>query len=160
MKNGTLKYPAFRIVLENIRLLFCAPHGHIDKYTNHNGVLRASFYDNFTTFPQKMWKTCKSPFGSTIYALLLCILVLASCNVFKATNKEPKLSHPALQNGVISMTEDEVRKKVGEPDVVSKTADNKILWTYKPSWKLIPDNKDTVYLEFENGRVTKIIKAR
>ena len=70
------------------------------------------------------------------------------------------MSHPALQSGVISMTEDEVRKKVGEPDVVSKTADNNILWTYRPSWKLLPDNKDTVYLEFENGRVTKIIRAR
>lgn len=147
------------IVLENIRLLSYAPHGQIDQTANKNKLLSTSSYNYLTTFPQKMWKTWKNPFCLSIYALLLCMLVLPSCSVFKST-KEPKLSHPALQNGVISMTEDEVRKKVGEPDVVSKTADNNILWTYRPSWKLLPDNKDTVYLEFENGRVTKIIKAR
>jgi hypothetical protein len=159
MKKEGLRYPVFRLVLENIRLLFCSPRGQIDKTIINNSNLRESSYGNCTTFPQKMWKTCKSPVCSNIYALLLCILVLSSCSVFKPT-KEAKLSHPALQNGVISMTEDEVRKKVGEPDVVSKTADNNILWTYKPSWKLLPDNKDTIYVEFENGKVTKIIKAR
>jgi hypothetical protein len=159
MKNEGFRYPAFRIVLENIRLLFFSLRRHIDKTANNNVRLNTSSYDNFTTFPQKMWKTWKNPFCLGIYALLLCMLVLPSCSVFKSS-KEPKLSHPALQNGVISMTEDEVRKKVGEPNVVSKTADNNILWTYRPSWRLLPDNKDTIYLEFENGRVTKIIKAR
>jgi hypothetical protein len=159
MKKEGLRYPAFRIVLENIRLLFFSASAHIDKIVNNTRTLRMSSCVNFTAFPQKMWKTCKSPVCSNIYALLLCIIVLSSCSFFKST-KEPKLSHPALQNGVISMTESEVRKKVGEPDVVSKTADNNILWTYKPSWKLLPDNKDTIYIEFENGKVTKIIKAR
>ena len=58
------------------------------------------------------------------------------------------------------MTEDEVRKKVGEPTIVSRTSDNHILWTYRPTWKLMPDNKDTIYIEFVDGRVVKIIKAR
>jgi hypothetical protein len=159
MKKRALRHPVFRIVLENIRLLFCSPQRQIDKTTHNNNKLRKASYGNFTSFPQKMWKTCKSPVCSNIYALLLCILVLSSCSFFKST-KEPKLSHPALQNGVISMTEDEVRKKVGEPNIVSKTVDNNILWTYKPSWKLLPDNKDTIYIEFENGKVIKIIKAR
>jgi hypothetical protein len=87
------------------------------------------------------------------------MLILSSCSFFKST-KVSQRSHPALQNDVISMTEDEVRKKVGEPDIVSKTPDNNILWTYKPSWKVLPDNTDTIYIEFEKGRVTKIIKAR
>jgi len=66
---------------------------------------------------------------------------------------------PAMENSLISMTEDQVRKKLGEPTMVSLTPENKILWTYRPSWKLMPDNKGTVYLEFDQGIVTKVIKA-
>lgn len=66
---------------------------------------------------------------------------------------------PAIESSLISMTEEQVRKKLGEPTMVSLTPDNKILWTYRPNWKLMPDNKDTVYLEFEQGIVTKVIKA-
>ena len=66
---------------------------------------------------------------------------------------------PAMESSLISMTEDQVRKKLGEPTMVSLTPDNKIIWTYHPSWKLMPDNKDTVYLEFYQGIVTKVIKA-
>jgi hypothetical protein len=53
-----------------------------------------------------------------------------------------------------------VKKKFGEPDIVSKMPDNRILWTYQPTWKLMPDNKGTVYVEFENGKVVKMIRAR
>ena len=63
-------------------------------------------------------------------------------------------------SGVIDMTEAEVKRKYGEPDIVSKTPDNRILWTYQPTWKLLPDNKGTIYVEFENGKVVKIIRAR
>jgi hypothetical protein len=159
MKKHLFRHTVFQIVVENIRLLFCLYQRHINRSAHNNSRLSASFYDICTAFPQKMWKTCKSPVSLNIYALLLCLLILSSCSFFKST-KESQKSHPALQNGVISMTEDEVRRKVGEPTIVSKTPDNKILWTYKPSWKILPDNKDTVYVEFENGRVTKIIKAR
>ncbi|MCX8022363.1 MAG: hypothetical protein N2745_06275 [Syntrophorhabdaceae bacterium] len=89
---------------------------------------------------------------------LISFMFLPSCTFFKTSKEKP--SHPALQNSIISMTEEEVRKKIGEPDMVSKTPDNKIIWTYKPSWKLLPDNKDTVYVEFEDGKVSKIIKKR
>jgi hypothetical protein len=66
---------------------------------------------------------------------------------------------PAMENSLISMNEDQVRKKLGEPTIVSLTPDKKILWTYRPSWKLMPDNKGTIYLEFDQGIVTKVIKA-
>ncbi len=64
-----------------------------------------------------------------------------------------------MENSLISMTEDEVRKKLGEPTMVSLTPDNNILWTYRPSWKVMPDNKGTVYIEFDQGKVSKVIKA-
>jgi hypothetical protein len=58
------------------------------------------------------------------------------------------------------MNEEDVRKKLGEPTIVSLTTENRILWTYLPEWKLMPDNKDTVYVEFENGKVIKVVKAK
>ncbi|MBP1749754.1 MAG: hypothetical protein H6Q52_2293 [Deltaproteobacteria bacterium] len=66
---------------------------------------------------------------------------------------------PAIENSLISMTEDQVRKKLGEPTMVSLTPENKILWTYRPAWRIMPDNKNTVYLEFDQGIVTKMVKA-
>ncbi len=65
----------------------------------------------------------------------------------------------ALDNSLIDQGEDEVKKKFGEPDVVSKTTDNQIIWTYKPKWKIWPDNAGTVYVEFMNGKVAKIVRA-
>lgn len=66
---------------------------------------------------------------------------------------------PVIENSLISMTEDQVRKKLGEPTMVSMTPERKILWTYRPDWKIMPDNKNTVYVEFDQGIVTKVIKA-
>ena len=60
----------------------------------------------------------------------------------------------------LRMSEDDVRKRYGEPYMVSKTSENKIIWTYVPQWKILPDNKNTIYVEFEEGKVVKIIKAR
>jgi hypothetical protein len=66
---------------------------------------------------------------------------------------------PAIESSLISMNEDQVRKKLGEPTMVSLTLDNKILWTYRPDWKIMPDNNNTVYVEYDQGIVTKVIKA-
>jgi hypothetical protein len=66
---------------------------------------------------------------------------------------------PFLDNSLIDQGEDEVKKRFGEPDVVAKTPENLIIWTYKPKWKLMPDNADTVYVEFDNGKVRKIVRA-
>ncbi len=77
-----------------------------------------------------------------------------------APAKEPPKAKPVPDTSVIDMTEAEVKKKFGEPDIVSKMPDNRIIWTYQPTWKIMPDNKGTVYIEFENGKVIKIIRAR
>jgi hypothetical protein len=156
MKKLILKCTFFGIIVENIRFLICLVCRQFNLTAIHINMLRAVSYDLFTTFPQKLWKTCKSPVYLRICTFLFCILVLFACS----SSKSVKKGSPVLENAVISMSEDEVRKKLGEPDVVSKTPENSIIWTYKPKWKIMPDNKDTIYVEFEDGKVTKIVKAR
>jgi hypothetical protein len=118
--------------------------------------LQCSLYNLSTGFPQKMWKSFKSPCFSGMCVVLLSCFILISCSSMK--NMTGK-SQPAMENSLISMNEDEVRKKLGEPTMVSMMPDKRILWTYRPSWKLMPDNKGTIYLEFDQGVVTKVIKA-
>ena len=156
MKKLILRYSIFRLILENIRLLICLPVKQINSTPDNNSKLRMSPDNLFTAFPQKLWKTLKSSVCLSMCVMLLSLPVLFSCS----SSKSAKKSHPALDNKVISMTEDEVRKKLGEPTMASKTPENNIIWTYRPSWKILPDNKDTIYIEFENGRGTKIINAR
>jgi hypothetical protein len=157
------------------------------------------YADNFFTgFPQKLWKTLKSPIVINVCLIMVILVIVSSCTYFKGGKKkdtatqDPKAAEAPIQaeqksseisraapekktsvpekeppkaklvpdSGVIDMTEAEVKKKYGEPDIVSKMPDNRILWTYQPTWKLLPDNKGTVYIEFENGKVVKIIRAR
>ena len=73
--------------------------------------------------------------------------------------KAPNKKKVALDSRLIDQNEDMVKQKFGEPDIVSKTADSQIIWTYKPKYKLWPDNADIVFVEFENGKVTKIVRT-
>lgn len=118
--------------------------------------LQTPFYKLSTAFAQKLWKSFKSPAFSRACIILVSCFVLVSCSYMKKITGKPQ---PAMENALMSMNEDEVRKRLGEPTMVSLTPENKILWTYRPDWKLMPDNKDTVYIEFENGKVSKMIKA-
>lgn len=125
--------------------------------------LSSNSYGFYTGFQQKMWKSILSPFISKSCAVLLCLILLVSCSLIKkTTGKEPmaKVQPPSVESTVMSMSEEEVRKKLGDPTTVSLTTENHILWTYAPDWKLLPDNKDTVYVEFENGKVIKVTKAK
>ncbi len=117
------------------------------------------YADNFLTgFPQKMWKTLKSPMVINVCLIMLSIAILSSCSYLKGTKKQNKVAQsasaaeaskqadqkvpeapqaapekkaPAPQKelpkaklvpdtGVIDMTEAEVKRKYGEPDIVSK----------------------------------------
>jgi hypothetical protein len=156
MKKLILRYTSFTKIAENIRFLNFFVYSPFLSNTFKNNMLRSLSSYLFTTFPQKLWKTCKNPVRLKTCTILLCILLLFSCSSFKSAKKKG----PVLENAVISMSEDEVKKKMGEPNVVSKTPEGNILWTYNPQWKIMPDNKDTIYIEFENGKVIKIVKAR
>ena len=137
--------------------------------TNEFKEIRTNFYNLCTGFQQIMWKSQKSSFFTKACLLLLCLFLIASCswskNMAKSvtdTVKAPfaKKEQPVITSSLISMSEDDIRKKLGEPTVVSLTPENHILWTYYPEWKVMPDNKDTVYLEFEEGKVIKAMKAK
>ena len=129
--------------------------------TNKIKRIKTNFYNFYTGFPLKMWKSRGTAFLSKTCVILLCLFLLGSCSYFKkTTGKEQVPATPTLENSLISMNEEDVRKKLGEPTIVSLTVENRILWTYIPSWKIMPDNKDTVYIEFENGKVVKVVKAK
>jgi|WetSurSiteA1Bulk_404760.scaffolds.fasta_scaffold164542_1 hypothetical protein len=142
-----------------------------------------SAYNLSTRFPQKLWKTVKTPAFSRGCLILLCCVLLSSCAYLKGNKKQVgpsqqaapageakppvqvkvtggskpgRTSKPTADKSLLSLSQDEVRSRFGEPTIASITPDNHALWTYKPSWKLMPDNKDTVYIEFEDGKVIRV----
>lgn len=143
-------------IVENIRDFFCIMFGQSNKLSCNINKISNQVCELYTTYQHKMWKTIKSPLFLRTFLVLLCIMLFFSCSSSKTSKKDKH----TLDNSVISMSEDEVRKRFGEPYMVSKTPENKIIWTYVPQWKILPDNKDTIYVEFEEGKVVKIIKAR
>jgi len=82
---------------------------------------------------------------------------LYGCSASKKSTKAEKIQ---LEQILLSMDEKQVREKLGEPTAISRTTENNILWTYQPSWRIIPYNKDAVYIEFEKGKVIRVYKVR
>jgi len=140
-------------IIENIRFFIQRGYQQCRIKSFDINMLKIVYHNLSTIFAQKLWKTFKNPVYSKVCMVLLCMVVLFSCSSTKKTNS-------VLENSIISMSEEEVRKKLGEPDIVSKTPENNIIWTYKPQWKIMPDNKNTIYVEFKDGQAIKIIKAR
>lgn len=110
------------------------------------GKLQTNQYMLFTAFQQKMLKSA--------FLIFLSLFLIVSCASF---------SHKKVENQKevkVGMTQAEVKKVLGEPTVISKTQEGTIIWSYRPSWKLIPDNRGTVMVEFRENRVIKVIRAR
>lgn len=99
-----------------------------------------------TTFQQKMLKI--------LFSTFLILFFLASCAYYPQKKVDDQIGLK------IGMTEDEVKRILGEPTTISKTQEGTIIWSYKPSWKLIPDNRGTTIIEFRENRVIKVIKVR
>ena len=72
----------------------------------------------------------------------------------------PTQTRFASDNTLVGQGQDEVRKKLGQPTDISKTAEGNILWVYRPSWKILPNDKGTMYVEFQDGKVTKVFKKQ
>jgi hypothetical protein len=89
--------------------------------------------------------------------IFLCLILLCACGGKKQVKQE---ALPTTDSALVSLDQEEVKKRFGEPTSVSKTPENRLLWTYRPDWKLMPNDKGTIYLEFENGKVAKVIRAR
>jgi hypothetical protein len=92
-----------------------------------------------------------------IVALFLVLLV--SCSLFKSKPKAATApGKTSTQNLVVSGSPQDVKKHMGEPSSVEKTPDGRVLWIYKPSWKIMPDDRGDTYVEFENGKVSRVFK--
>jgi hypothetical protein len=89
--------------------------------------------------------------------VLFCVLTLTACSGSKTVRKPTQSS---IETALVSAREDEVIKKLGMPSLVSKTNEGHILWVYEPPWKIMPNDKGTVYVEFDKERVIKVFRKR
>ncbi len=151
------RYSAFRIIHETISLFNRAARISTKAFTNYINHLFGG-NDNFsTTCQQKLWKIQKACQALVLLILALSVLSASAC----ATSKGYQiLSKPGAEATVLGKTEDEVKLAVGEPDVVSTTPENQILWVYRPAWRVVPSPRDTIYVEFDKGKVIKVFKIR
>jgi hypothetical protein len=114
-------------------------------------------YNFFTAFQQKMWKI--GSLAALLMVVLCLLLTVTACSGARA--KGAQKSGPVGQDeNLISKNQDEVRKRFGEPTAVSKTLDDHIFWVYRPSWKIMPNYKGTLYVEFENEKVIKVFRTK
>ncbi len=139
--------------IEKMGLSRCSKLRRSDERHCNDEGLRSFARHLFTCFPQKMLK---------ILFLFLVVLSLAAplaCSSSKSVRKPEQRSASADQS-LVTKGPEEVRRKLGEPTTVSRTADGRLYWVYEPSWKLIPNEKGTVYVEFESEKVTKVFKIK
>jgi hypothetical protein len=157
MSAERFRYSVYRIAGETIRL----SHRHMRREVGifvSNSIWLRGHDDGFSTnYQQKLWKIQKTCHALTLFFFFLSSLGLSACSQGKGVERFKTL--PAGTT-LIASSETEVRKILGEPDVVSKTIENRILWTYNPSWKIVPSPKDTLYVEFDGERVVKIFQVK
>jgi hypothetical protein len=152
-----LRYSAFRLIGETIGVFHRCGRITITVYLNKIKNLLASAYNFSTGSPQKLWKIQKPCQAFLLFLHLSLFLVVGGCSGSSAYQKATKqVAQPTL----ISASEEEVKQALGEPDTVAKTPDGSTLFIYRPPWKIYPSPKDTVYVEFDNGKVAKIFKIR
>jgi hypothetical protein len=156
LDETNLKHSTFDIHIENIRIFSCLNRRQSDERSCDINRLRCSSQGLFTGFAQKMWKTALVR-TVLFLSVAVCLAVLPSCSLFKGGQKAPKtVSGP--DTALISQDGDRVKARFGEPTVISKTNEGHVLWVYRPTWKIIPNDSGTLYVEFEEGKVIKIFK--
>ena len=112
-----------------------------------------SSYNLFTGFPQKLWKAYAT---APIILALCCMVLFAGCSKSKGVSGDqrakPSSNSSPMDNALISKEQEDVRKRLGDPTVVSKTMEDHILWVYSPTWKIMPNDKGTLYVEFRKRK--------
>jgi hypothetical protein len=104
-----------------------------------------------------LWKIQKACQTLVTLILLVSLLPLSACSTSKAAQVVGSRGGEAA---LMAKTEDEVRQAIGQPDVVSKTPENALLWIYQPAWRIVPSPRNTVYVEFDKGKVVKVFKIK
>jgi len=103
---------------------------------------------------QTIWKGGKGA-GLRVPLALLVITVLISpsgCTGW-AQKREGALK-------MVGSSPEEVKKLIGEPNVVAKNPENAVIWIYRPPYKLMPNDKGSVYLEFQDAKVVKVFSLK
>jgi hypothetical protein len=151
-----MRVSGFPYAIEKTKIFSCLKPRQSDERGCNINHLPTPAYSLFTSFPHKMWKTAR------LFALLLPLLCLAGPIACSSSKKLSKPEQKALSadKSLISYGPDVVTKRLGEPTTVSKTPEGHILWVYEPSWKIMPNDKGTVYVEFEDKKVTKVFKIK
>ena len=105
-----------------------------------------------------MWKIAPA----AIVIVIACSMALfAGCSKSKEVKSDASAkpsTKKAFDNVLISKGQDDVRKRLGDPTLVSKTMEGHILWVYVPKWRILPNDKGYIYVEFENEKVIKIFR--
>jgi len=156
------KHSIFRIFVEKIGFFILLIREQ--RSNNHSEIkmLEKRICGFCTCFPRKLLKTVTPGCFVILSTILVASFLVSSCTYVKKTTSwiSKKEGAKDINNALLSKTEEETKKALGEPDIVSIMPDGTILWTYKPSWKLLPNNTETVYIEFQDGKVTKAIRGR
>ena len=141
-------------VVEIIRYFKCLIKRQYKERSYDIKNLNASSYNLSTTFPQKVWKS-----GSLIrlVMLTLCLFTLVSCSLLYGRQQFGKTPPPAQLMG---RGEEEIRKQLGEPTNINKTPDSHLLYVYRREWKIMPDDKGTLFVEFADGKVIKVFEIK
>lgn len=95
-----------------------------------------------------------------LFLAVLSFLGLPACSTIKGTSKPKQVAKSSPESALMSQGEDEVKAKLGAPTVVNKTNEGHVLWVYRPSWKVLPNDNGTLYVEFDEGKVVKIFKKQ
>jgi len=100
---------------------------------------------NFSTgFPLPLWKV--------LLLSLACLLSFSCAHLQEGKGVERGL------DALIGLSEADVRERLGPPSVIAKSKEGTVLWFYIPSFKVIPDGRGEVYVEFEGGRVKRVVR--
>jgi len=160
LRSDGLKILGFSHIYENIRVFSCLSKRHSDERSCNINHFRNSSYGLLTGFPQKLWRT---PSVRVILVLftIFCLTGLAACSNSKGIQKQKEQEvAPVSDAGLITKGETDVKAKLGEPTNISKTSEGHLLYVYRPSWKLLPDDSGTMYVEFVDGKVIRIFKKK
>jgi len=153
---------AFPSVLWNKRCFRASGlEGRPNERSSHINRIRRRFHAISTRFSPLLRKA-EALRAPLLVLAAICLVTLPACSTLKAAVKpkqaKQKQETPAPENGLIGQDQEAVKKKLGQPSDVSKTAEGDLLWVYRPPWKFLPDDKGTQYVEFRDGKVIKVFK--
>lgn len=142
VKERLQKCLSFLKVFENRRKLNCLNLRQNKKRFRNFREFTKFPYIFSTAFKQKLWKS---------FLALFLLFLLSSCASLKKEN-------PKVSEALRGLTEQEIIQRLGKPDTVAKTKEGTIYFIYIPKYRIFFAPKGELYLEFEEGKVKRVIE--